>query len=66
MTFWLLKCSKYGMGIRAGSHRIPSLKAQVPLMLANPNMEVKSQFLSLKKPLKYDYKSLKSSLDHFM
>ena len=27
--------------------------SQVPLMLASPNMEAKSQLLNLKKPLKY-------------
>jgi hypothetical protein len=28
--------------------------SQVPLMLASPNMEAKSQLLNLKGPLKYD------------
>ena len=64
MRFWLLKCSTYGMGIRAGSHG--GSKSQVMLMLASPNMEAKSQFLSIKKPLKYGELSLKSDLDYFM
>ena len=34
------------MLIRAGSHGVPKL--QVPLMLASPNMEAKSQLVSLK------------------
>ena len=40
--------------------------SQVPLMLASPNMEANSQHLSLEKPSKYDYLSLKSNLDYFM
>ena len=34
--------------LRANSHG-----SQVPLVLASPNLEAKSQLLSLKKPLKY-------------
>ena len=34
-------------------------KSSVPLMLASPNIEAKSQLLSLKKPLKYDQISWK-------
>jgi hypothetical protein len=40
--------------------------SQVPLVWASPNMKAKSQLLSFKKPLKYDYLSLKLDLDYFM
>jgi hypothetical protein len=40
--------------------------SQVPFMLASPNMEVKSQLLSLKKPLKHGLYSLESKLNYFM
>ena len=40
--------------LKAGSHGVPRPKSQVPLMLASPNPKVKSQLLSLKKPLKYN------------
>ena len=39
--------------IHMGS-QVASRKSQVPLMLASPNMEAKSQLLSLEKPLKFD------------
>ena len=39
---------------------------QVPLMFANPNVEQKSQLLSLKTPLKYGLFSLEPGLDYFM
>ena len=41
-------------------------KPQVPLVLASPNMEHKSQLLSLKEPLTYDYSQLTSYLDYFV
>ena len=37
-----------------------------PLMLVTPNMEAKSQLLSIKKTIKYEQLSLKSDLDYFM
>jgi hypothetical protein len=37
----------------ASSHGVPSSKSQVPPKLATPNMEAKSQLLSLEKPLKH-------------
>ena len=40
--------------------------SQVPLMLASPNMEAKSQLLSLKKALKYGSYVKKLELDYFM
>ena len=40
--------------------------SQVPLTLASPNMEAKSQLLRFKKSLKYDSLSLKSDLDYCM
>jgi hypothetical protein len=45
----IIKCQC--MGCKGQFTRGP--KSQVPLMLANPNMEAKSQLLSLKKSLKY-------------
>jgi hypothetical protein len=35
-------------------------------MLASPDMEAKSQLLSLEKPLKYGSLSLRSDLDYFV
>ena len=39
------------------------IESKVPFMLANPNMEAKTQLLSLKKPLKYAYLSSNMDLD---
>jgi hypothetical protein len=41
-------------------------KSQVPLILASPHVEAKSQFLSLEKALEHGQFSLKSDLDYFM
>ena len=41
-------------------------KSQVPLKLASPIMETKSEIMRLKIPLKYVIYSLKSDLDYFM
>jgi hypothetical protein len=41
-------------------------KSQIPIMLASPDMEAKSQLLSLNKPLKCRLHPLRSYLDCFM